>query len=117
MDPLLSVSDLNNMATGLRNAGIRSITGNMYTDLSMKDDLPYGWGWCWDDDYGPLSALMVNAKDNFNSDWNRALAKAGIEVEKRNIDVPEIKALGQYEAKAKFYKGVFATLKIEVVEE
>ena len=45
-----------------------------------------------------------------------ALAAAGIEVEKRNIDVPEIKALGEYEAKAKFYKGVYATLKVEVVE-
>ena len=78
MDPLLSVSDLNNMAAALRKVGISRIAGNMYTDLSMKDDLPYGWGWCWDDDYGPLSALMVNAKDNFNSDWNRALTRAGI---------------------------------------
>ena len=57
----------------------------MYTDLSMKDDLPYGWGWCWDDDYGPLSALMVNAKDNFNSDWNKALTRAGIKRSKPGI--------------------------------
>ena len=78
MDPLLSPSDLNTMAKALRSAGINSITGNMYTDLSMKDDLPYGWGWCWDDDYGPLSALMVNAKDDFNSEWNRALTRAGV---------------------------------------
>lgn len=78
MDPLLSPSDLNTMAAALRNAGISSISGNMYIDLSMKDDLPYGWGWCWDDKYGPLSALMVNAKDQFISEWNRALAKAGI---------------------------------------
>ena len=78
MDPLLSPSDLNTMAKALRSAGINSITGNIYTDLSMKDDLPYGWGWCWDDDYGPLSALMVNAKDDFNSEWNRALTRAGV---------------------------------------
>ena len=78
MDPLLSPTDLNTMAAALRNAGISSISGNMYIDLSMKDDLPYGWGWCWDDKYGPLSALMVNAKDQFISEWNRALAKAGI---------------------------------------
>ena len=45
-----------------------------------------------------------------------ALAAAGIELDKRNIEVPEIKALGEYEAKAKFYKVVFATLKLEVVE-
>lgn len=85
MDPLLSVSDLNNMAAALRKAGINSITGNLYTDLSMKDDLPYGWGWCWDDKYGPLSALMVNAKDNFNSEWNKALTKAGIKRSKPSI--------------------------------
>ena len=78
MDPLLSVGDLNDMAAALRKEGISSITGNIYIDLSMKDDLPYGWGWCWDDKYGPLSALMVNAKDNFNSDWNKALTRAGI---------------------------------------
>lgn len=81
MDPLLSPADLNSMAGALRQAGISSISGNMYIDLSMKDDLPYGWGWCWDDNYGPLSALMVNAKDNFNSEWGKALAKAGV---KRN---------------------------------
>lgn len=85
MDPLLSVSDLNNMAAALRKEGISSIIGNMYTDLSMKDDQPYGWGWCWDDDYGPLSALMVNAKDNFNSDWNKALTRAGIKRSKPGI--------------------------------
>jgi D-alanyl-D-alanine carboxypeptidase/D-alanyl-D-alanine-endopeptidase (penicillin-binding protein 4) len=85
MDPLLSFSDLNTLAAALRKAGISSIAGNLYTDLSMKDDLPYGWGWCWDDDYGPLSALMVDAKDKFNSDWSKALAKAGIKRNKPTI--------------------------------
>ena len=56
--------------------------------------------------YGGITAAQVA----------EALAAAGIEVEKRNIEVPEIKALGEFEAKAKFYKGVYATLKIEVVE-
>ena len=85
MDPLLSASDLNSMAAALRNAGIKSLAGNMYIDLSMKDDQPYGWGWCWDDDYGPLSALMVDAKDKFNSDWNKALVKAGIKRKKSSM--------------------------------
>ena len=85
MDPLLSPSDLNSMAAALRNAGISSISGNMYIDLSMKDDLPYGWGWCWDDKYGPLSALMVNAKDEFNGEWGKALAKAGIKRSRTGI--------------------------------
>ncbi len=45
------------------------------------------------------------------------LSKAGVEVEKRNITLPEIKAVGEYEATVKIYKGVTADLKIEVVSE
>lgn len=46
-----------------------------------------------------------------------AIAEAGIEVEKKNITIPEIKEVGEYEAKVKCYKGVFANVKVEVVAE
>ena len=45
------------------------------------------------------------------------LAAAGGEIDKRNIELPEIKAVGEFEAKAKCYKGVYAELKVEVVAE
>jgi large subunit ribosomal protein L9 len=45
------------------------------------------------------------------------LAAAGVEIEKRNITLPEIKTVGEYEATAKCYKGVIANLKVEVVAE
>ena len=45
------------------------------------------------------------------------LAAGGVEIDKRNITLPEIKTAGEYEASAKFYKGVIATLKVEVVAE
>ena len=45
------------------------------------------------------------------------LAAAGVEIDKRNIELPEIKAVGEFEAKAKCYKGVYAELKVEVVAE
>ncbi len=45
------------------------------------------------------------------------LAAAGVEIDKRNITLPEIKTTGEYEASAKCYKGVVATLKVEVVAE
>ena len=45
------------------------------------------------------------------------LAAAGVEIEKRNITLPEIKTVGEYEAAAKCYKGVIAHLKVEVVAE
>ena len=46
-----------------------------------------------------------------------ALQAAGVEVDKKNITLPEIKAVGEYEATAKIYKSVVATLKVEVVAE
>ena len=45
------------------------------------------------------------------------LAAAGVEIDKRNIELPEIKAVGEFEAKAKCYKGVYAELKVKVVAE
>ena len=45
------------------------------------------------------------------------LAAAGVEIDKRNIELPEIKAVGEFEAKAKCYKGVYAELKVQVVAE
>ena len=65
MDPMLTDSDIMMMAAMLKSEGIDSIAGKLCADLSRKDDLPLGQGWCWDDDYGPLSSLMLNgtAKD------------------------------------------------------
>lgn len=92
MDPMLSVANLAEMADALRKAGISRISGNLYTDLSMKDDLPYGWGWCWDDKDGSLSALMVDAKDKFGTEWSRALTKAGIRCGRSGIKVQAVPA-------------------------
>ena len=46
-----------------------------------------------------------------------ALAEKGIEVDKKNVTVPEIKETGEFEGKVKCYKGVFATVKIIVAAE
>ena len=57
--------------------------------------------------YGSVTAAQVAA----------ALVELGYEVDKKNIEVPEIKELGEFVAKIKCYKGVFADVKISVVEE
>lgn len=54
--------------------------------------------------YGAVTAAQVA----------EALAAAGIEVDKKNVAVPEIKELGEFEAKVKCYKGVFANVKVNV---
>ena len=57
--------------------------------------------------YGGITAAQVA----------EILAAAGVEIDKRNIELPEIKAVSEFEAKAKCYKGVYAELKVEVVAE
>ena len=57
--------------------------------------------------YGSVTAAQVAA----------ALTELGFEVDKKNVEVPEIKELGEFEAKVKCYKGVFADVKLTVVEE
>ena len=57
--------------------------------------------------YGAVTAAQVAS----------ALVEKGFEVDKKNVEVPEIKELGEFEAKVKCYKGVFADVKINVVAE
>ena len=57
--------------------------------------------------YGAITAAQVA----------EALTAKGIEVDKKNVTVPEIKEAGEFEGKVKCYKGVFATVKITVVAE
>ena len=57
--------------------------------------------------YGSVTAAQVAA----------ALVEKGFELDKKNVTVPEIKEVGEYEAQIKCYKGVFATVKVKVVAE
>lgn len=63
-DPLLSTPDLDTLLTGLKQAGVRNISGNIYADVSKKDSLFWGAGWMWDDDPSTdapyLSTLNIN---------------------------------------------------------
>ena len=55
--------------------------------------------------YGAVTAAQVA----------EVLAAAGVEVEKKNITLTDIKELGEFEGKVKCYKGVFANIKVNVV--
>ena len=54
--------------------------------------------------YGAITASQIA----------EALAEKGFELDKKNITAPEIKETGDFEAKVKCYKGVFAAVKINV---
>lgn len=48
-DPAFNSGDLRRLARAISNEGIKRINGKVYGDVSMKDTLIWGQGWCWDD--------------------------------------------------------------------
>ena len=58
-DPKLTVTHLKEIAKAVKAAGIGRINGNLYADLSMKDTLCLGNGWCWDDEQPYLTPLSL----------------------------------------------------------
>ena len=58
-DPNLSTDHLKQIATAIKDLGIKQINGRLYADLSMKDTLCLGNGWCWDDKNPYLTPLSL----------------------------------------------------------
>lgn len=77
-DPLLSKDDLQSLVAALAAEGVRRIEGDIVADVSLKDTLAKGWGWCWDDDDAPLDALTMGGKDIFENSIRKLLADNGI---------------------------------------
>ena len=80
MDPMFDYADMDSLVLAIRQAGIRRISGSVVADVSMKDTLRWGEGWCWDDDNFTLSPLLVGRKDNFLQVLMSKLARGGIDV-------------------------------------
>ncbi len=63
-DPGFTSRELDSLIIPLKILGIKEISGNIYADLSFKDDKYWGKGWMWDDepssDAPYLSALNIN---------------------------------------------------------
>lgn len=71
MDPLLTDGHLRLLTDSLRRLGLDSLT-TFLADRSMKDELLYGEGWCWDDDNPMLSPLVFRRKDNMLEELAKA---------------------------------------------
>ncbi len=77
-DPLLNEGDVTAMVRALKGAGIRRVEGRFLADLTMKDTLRWGEGWCWDDENPTLTPLLYKGEPAFASAWFRALRKQGV---------------------------------------
>ena len=80
MDPAFDISDLREFAYQLQHLGIDTLRGSIVADVSMKDTLKWGEGWCWDDDNPTLSPLLVGKKANFTERLLNELSRSGVVV-------------------------------------
>ena len=79
-DPTITRDDLRMMADTISRYGIHRIDGMLVSDLTMKDTLSYGSGWCWDDDNERLTPLLVDKKDQFMSIMMQEMRARGIQL-------------------------------------
>lgn len=87
MDPLLGPDDLRAFAQSLRDRGITTVKHDIILDATFKDTDMMGWGWCWDDDYVPLTPfLYLGEAGKFEAALRTALKKAGISFDGRIIN-------------------------------
>lgn len=78
MDPAFGHDDMRAFANSLIEKGIYSIDGEIYADVSFKDTIKWGSGWCWDDESSSLTPLLYNGHDNFMEKFFEALADDSI---------------------------------------
>lgn len=77
-DPCFGQDDMTAFVESVREAGIDSVAGNLYADVSMKDTLKWGAGWCWDDDMPILTPLLYEGKDCFMQKMGGMLRETGV---------------------------------------
>lgn len=80
-DPLFSDNDLDTFVQSLIEWGVDTVRGRIIADVTFKDTIPYGKGWCWDDDNPVLTPLTVEHRDGFVERFVERMRKRGIQVE------------------------------------
>jgi D-alanyl-D-alanine carboxypeptidase/D-alanyl-D-alanine-endopeptidase (penicillin-binding protein 4) len=85
-DPRFNSDDLNAFVEAIRKMGVDTIVGTLYGDKSMKDNKPFGEGWCWDDDNNVLSPLIISRKDIFMGRFFQELQDNKIVINDATID-------------------------------
>lgn len=77
-DPMVDDDDVRALSRALAERGIRYIDGAVTFDDTMKDNDRLGWGWCWDDDEGPLTPLLFKSHATLEDHFLTALQRDSI---------------------------------------
>jgi D-alanyl-D-alanine carboxypeptidase/D-alanyl-D-alanine-endopeptidase (penicillin-binding protein 4) len=95
MDPMFDINDMDDFAYRVKQLGVDTLRGSIVTDCSMKDELEWGEGWCWDDDNPKLSPLLVSRKPNFAERLITRMTEAGIVIDSLTLyeDRPPLDAI------------------------
>ena len=74
MDPCFGANDMRAFVKTIRLLCPDGIRPVIDYDITFKDTIPLGWGWCWDDDNPSLSPLLYGGKPRFAENMERVLA-------------------------------------------
>lgn len=98
MDPTFDEHQMNRFVEIIKQNKIQTIKGNLVADVSFKDALLWGEGWCWDDPNPTLTPLLYQRENNFLEAFREKLISEGVEIIGTNTTgvVPEkAKLLGE----------------------
>jgi D-alanyl-D-alanine carboxypeptidase/D-alanyl-D-alanine-endopeptidase (penicillin-binding protein 4) len=77
-DPMLTGDDIEAFVECLQEQGIDTLCGRIVVDNSVKEDVEFGEGWCWDDDNPHLWPLSIGRKDIFVEQLMQTMTANGI---------------------------------------
>ena len=77
-DPRFGADDMESFVGALSRGGLKFIDGRVFADVSLKDTLKWGKGWCWDDEEKTLTPLLYNGRDVFMKKFYEKLDAYGI---------------------------------------
>ena len=77
-DPCFNAEDMMSFVEAIREKNIQKINGNIFIDVSLKDTLPKGSGWCWDDPDMETTPLLYRAENHFMEKFFQFMDEAEI---------------------------------------
>ena len=80
MDPMFDYTDMDSLVSAVQQLGVKRIAGRVVADVSIKEDLQLGEGWCWDDDNPTLTPLLVGRSPEFMPVFISKLKRCGIDM-------------------------------------